>query len=85
LAFAWDSAVGFTGFVAVAAGICADVLAGAASGVLSCGLLPLESVGVNANRITAESSRNDFNITASSKSDAENRHPFELMDFWHEL
>jgi hypothetical protein len=42
-------------------------------------------VGVKAIRITAEKSRNDFNIAASSIADAGNRHPIELMEFWQEL
>jgi hypothetical protein len=60
--------VGFTGLVAEAAGVAAE-LVGAASGVVpAAACSPGMSVGVSANRITAESSRNDFNITVLLKN-----------------
>jgi hypothetical protein len=48
-------------------------------------LLARERVGVNANKITAESSRNDFNITVLLKKDVGYWHLLEMIDFWHEL
>jgi hypothetical protein len=53
--------------------------------VVSCDLLALESAGVKANKITAESGRNDFNIAASSKSDAGFRHLLEPIHLRDEL
>jgi hypothetical protein len=61
------------------------VVPGVASGVVSCDLLARERVGVNANKITAESSRNDFNITVLLKKDVGYWHLLEMIDFWHEL
>jgi hypothetical protein len=44
-------------------------------------------VGVDesASIIAAESSRNGFNITASSEPDVGYRHLFEIVKFWQEL
>jgi hypothetical protein len=42
-------------------------------------------VAERATKITAERSRNGFNIATSSIADAGNRHPFELIEFWQEL
>lgn len=54
--------------------------AGAASGAVCCGLLPWDGVVVNANKITVENARSDFNITVLLETDVENRHPFELIE-----
>jgi hypothetical protein len=61
LAFACDSAVGFTGLVAFGA-TCGGAVASCEPPAKAC-------VGVSATNIAAERSRNDFNITSSSQRD----------------
>jgi hypothetical protein len=43
-------------------------------------LLPWDGIVVNANKITVENARSDFNITVLLETDVENRHPFELIE-----
>ena len=63
----------------------AGVVAAFARGSIRGSLLRLACPGMTSEsrriEITAESSRNDFNITVLLKKDVGNRHPFEMMEF----